>query len=341
MSQIRNIVSVLRTKNPLDLIKVLRYWNSAVRMHFVYAAMDSGLLEALQTPHSKEELIDKLNVKRPELLSAILDMGVSLGELSYKKGVYSVKGKRSLSMIVNKDDSLAALVQASVTYYNSVYRNFADRLRGAQLGNYLDESSDIIARFSAVFEPIIGNLVKDTIKGKESVRVLEIGCGSCIYLRRVAEVNPNATGIGIDMDENVVAQAMQNLNDWGISDRFKAFTEDIRTPSPHLAGPFHVITMYNTIYYFSDEERPELFRYLQSILASDGVLAMVTNVQSGAKDIAAANLNVATSSTSGCTPLPNLDEIVTQLKSNGFNNIKTTKLLPRSAFYGIIATSNN
>lgn len=339
--KIRNIVAVLRTKNPLDLIKILRYWNLAVRMQFVYAALDSGLLEALRTPCSKEELIDKLNVKRPELLGAILDMGVSLGELSHKRGIYKVKGRRSLSMAVNRDNSMAALVQASVTYYNSIYLNFADRLRGAQLGNYLDESSDLIARFSTVLEPVIRNLVRDTVKGKESVRILEIGCGSGIYLRTASEANPGAAGIGIDMDERVVAQAMKNLNEWGIGDRFKVFAEDIRSPSAHLAGPFDVITMYNTIYYFPDVERPELFRYFRSILSADGILVLVTYVQSGAKDVAAANLNLATSSTSGCTPLPDLNEIVVQLKRGGFSHINTIRLLPRSAFYGIMAKSNN
>jgi hypothetical protein len=73
----------------------MRDWQAFVRMHFIYTAFESGLLEALSIPSYRNDLIQKLNVKRPEILEALLDVGLSVKELAYKDGTYSIKGKRS------------------------------------------------------------------------------------------------------------------------------------------------------------------------------------------------------------------------------------------------------
>jgi hypothetical protein len=53
------------------LFPIMRDWQAFVRMHFIYAAHESGLLEALSTPASRDDLIQKLNVRRPEILEAL------------------------------------------------------------------------------------------------------------------------------------------------------------------------------------------------------------------------------------------------------------------------------
>ena len=92
-------------------------------MHFIYAALDSELLEALRFTLSRNEIIKKLKVERTEILDALLDVGVSIGELSCRNDLYKIKGKISKALISDKGDELAALIQANVTYYNSAYRN--------------------------------------------------------------------------------------------------------------------------------------------------------------------------------------------------------------------------
>ena len=331
-------IAMLCSQNPLTLIRSMRDWQSFIRLHFIYSAIESGLLESLKTPSSREELIEKLHVQRPELLEAILEVGLSLGELSYKKGLYTVKGKRSLSAMGSQGDMFVAPIQASVTYYNSVYRNFADRLQGAPLGDYLEDIGDIVARFSMIAEPFIHSFVKNEIAEKEAVRILDIGCGSGIHLRSAAKANPNICGIGIDMDINVVEQARQNIDTWSLSDKFKVIAGDIRTPPDDISGTFDLITLYNILYYFQVEERPALFRSLRSMLSQGGVIAIVSNFRGKAGDIMSANLNLATSSMVGCTPLPNLDEITAQLEESGFINVRKTRFMPGSALYGIMST---
>ena len=57
-------------------------------------------------------MVQKLKVKRPEILDALLDVGLSVKELVYKNGSYSIKGKRSKAVIGNKGDVLVSMIQA-------------------------------------------------------------------------------------------------------------------------------------------------------------------------------------------------------------------------------------
>jgi hypothetical protein len=80
-----------------------------------------------------------------------------------------------------------------------------------------------------------------------------------------------------------------------------------------------------------------MFRSLRAMLLPNGAMAIVSSMRSRV-DLASANLNMATSSMVGCTPLPELDGITAQLKESGFAQIKETQLAPGSALYGITAT---
>jgi len=335
--KLKTIFSILRSQNIFDLIRFMKDWRSSVRMYFLHAAIQSGLLDSLKSPCSKKELIQKLNVKRPELLDAILEVGLSLKELSFRNGLYRIKGKRSLFLNRKNGDVLSAFIEANVTYYNLTYQHFADRLKGAPLADYLREFSDVIARFSRMAEPYVLYFIGDIIKEKASVRMLDIGCGTGVYLRSAFEMNPNTSGIGIDVDENVVKQAKENLNQWGINNQFRVVTGDIRIPPSEISGLFDLITLNNIVYYFPVGERADFFQSLRKLLSPEGAIAIISYFQSGGEDLAAANLNIVTSSLKDCTPLPDLDELKLQLSQAGFQYFAATKLIPKSAFFGVVA----
>lgn len=88
---LKYLITMLRAMKIPGLYPIMKDWQAFVRLHFIYAALESGLLEALSTPASGNDLIQKLNVKRPQILEALLDVGLSARELSYENGSYSVK----------------------------------------------------------------------------------------------------------------------------------------------------------------------------------------------------------------------------------------------------------
>jgi SAM-dependent methyltransferase len=315
----------------------LKDWRALVRWHFLYAGLECGLLAALVIPLSRNELVRKLGISRPELLDALLDIGLASGELTQGGGKFSIRGKRSKAMIGQNGDMLSAMVQANVTYYHSAYFHAAERLRGGPLGDDLEKIGDLVARFSKIGEPIIKQFLIGLVSGDRPLRVLDVGCGSGIYLRLLQEAGPETTGIGIDLDEVVVGQARQNLEKWAMADRFRIMGGDVRTPSGALAGPFDLIMLLNILYYFPVAEWLDLLKLLHSLLAEDGTLALAMNFHGGSKDLAAAHLNLVNCSLQGLTPLPDLEETKVLLQKAGFQRIKVENLIPGSAYFGIAA----
>ena len=320
------------------MLSVMKDWQAFLRMHFLFAAYESGLLAALKIPCGKESLIEALGVKRPDLLDALLDMGRALGELTVKNGLFAIRGKRSKAVISDKGDIIAAMIQANVTYYSDAYRHIARRLKGGALGDDLEEIGDLVARFSKGVAPVIRKFVSAVVSGKSSMRVLDVGCGSGVHLRSVYTANVNASGIGMDIDPAVVCQATENIAQWGLKDRFEIFHGDIRNPPAGVSGSFDLITLYNVLYYFNRQDRNALLGRVRSMLSPGGALAVVMNFHSQGRDIAAANLNVVNCSLKGLTPLPGLDEMTALLKQAGFSEIKIHHFLPASTFCGIVAS---
>jgi hypothetical protein len=113
---------------------------------------------------------------------------------------------------------------------------------------------------------------------------------------------------------------------------------DIRNTDVMDNGPFDLITMYNVLYYFEISERHDLIKNLKSTLSQDGKIAVITTVQGHGKDPFAANLNLANCSLKGVTAVPELKSIETLFKNCGFNTIETTRIMPGSAFYSILAS---
>lgn len=320
------------------LFKIIREWQSMVRMHFIFAALDSELLEALRLPLSRDEIITKLGVVRTEILDALLDVGVSIGELSCRNGLYKLKGKVSRALVSDRGDELGALIQANVTYYNSAYRNAADRMKGGELGDDLGSIGELVARVSKILQPMIKDFIHHTVKNRSSMNILEIGCGSGILMKNAFEANKNTVGVGIDIDRDVVEQAKNNIEEWGLTGRFIVMHGDIRDTDVTDKGPFDLITMYNVLYYFETGKRHDLIKKLKLMLSPEGKIAVITTVQGHGKDPFAANLNLANCSLKGVTPVPELKSIETLFRECGFNSIEITKMMPGNAFYSILAS---
>lgn len=335
--KLRYVSTLLRTMRIPGFLPLMKDWQALVRWHFLYAALESGLLAALQTPLSKDELRRRLNISRPELLDALLDVGLASRELVREGEKLMIRGRRSKALIGRKGDMLSAMVQANATYYHSAYLLAAQRLQGGPLGDDLGEIGDLVARFSKIGEPILKQFLTELVRGNQTLRVLDVGCGSGITLWLLQEVQAQATGIGIDLDEAVVEQARLNLEKWGIADRFRILTGDVRAPLEALAGPFDLIMMLNILYYVPVAERLDLLKTLRAFLSEEGKIALAMNFYGCGKDLASAHLNLVNCSLKGLTPLPELEETKGLLRAAGFDRIRVENLIPGSAYFGLAA----
>lgn len=323
--------------NPLDMGLLVRDWKTVVRFQFLQSAFESGLLTALDRPRSREELLDGLAVERPDILDALLDVGLAQGEIKLTDGRYRLSGRRSRLLAREAGDGLAAIVQATNSYYNDIYRRAPERMTGAADGDYLDHIGDLVARAARVSEPFIRAFIGRAVKGRGPMDILEIGCGSGGHLREAWLANPEVRGLGVDIDPTVVPLARTNMEKWNLTDRFQVFEADILNPGPELDGPFDLITLYNLVYYFDDPTRERLFRLLAARLKPGGAVAAASNFQGRGRDVGSANLNIATCSMDGCHPLPGVDKVADQLRSAGLDRVETKRLMPGSAMFGLLA----
>ena len=73
---LQTFLAALRVPRLWAQLQIRRDAATFFRLHFLYAALDAGLLAALRTPRSKAELIRLLQVRRPELLDRYSEIGI-------------------------------------------------------------------------------------------------------------------------------------------------------------------------------------------------------------------------------------------------------------------------
>jgi SAM-dependent methyltransferase len=334
--KLRYALATLKAADPIALFKIVQDFRSAVRMHFLFAAEQSGLLRELCTPRTRDELIDRLSVGRPEILDALLEVGLSVGELGQKGDRISLKGRRARALSEPRGDPLAAVIEANLTYYNAIYRGTADRLRGGPDDDCLSEIGEVVARFSALAEPMIRDVLSAQLDTDRPLRMLDVGCGTGDYLRSVATLHPRATGVGVEVDPAVATRAEQCLREWESAERFEIVCADILDHKGKVSGPFQLITMLNVVYYFPEDTRVGLFEAIRALLDEGGCFMLVNSMQCRGEDFSAANLNLAVSSMRGCTPLPKRERVLEQLAAAGFVETTSKKLASQTAFWAIV-----
>lgn len=209
-------------------------------------------------------------------------------------------------------------------------------LSGRDRRNYLDDYDELIARSSLTMEPFIARFVQAVVTERPVRSLLEIGCGTGIYVRHAAAACPQLRATAIDLSERACALAAANFSDWGLAERCTVRHADIRQPdSTELAGPFDLITLHNNVYYFDPAQRRSLFADLRRRLAPGGRL-VVTSVFAG-KTATAAEFDLVLRATAGCWPLPERAGLRAELRDVGYRAVAFHRLAVPDPIFGVIA----
>jgi 4-hydroxy-2,2'-bipyrrole-5-carbaldehyde O-methyltransferase len=314
-------------------------WRDAapfVRLHFLAVATELGLLEELRhRPATADQLSDRLAIGNPALLDAFLRLGAALGELRYRAGRWSLRGRRSSALAAPQADTMRAMVQEAVRYDAAVYAGLGAHLRGAPPGDYLHATGAVIAGASRMVEPVLAPLVRSLVGEHRSRRVLDVGCGTGVYLIHAATAGgPQLTGLGIDLDAGVVQLAHRRLADASLPDRFDVRHADIRTAELPEAS-FDLVLLLQNIYYFAEDERPDLLRRLHGLLAPGGAL-LLASLFAG-RSLAAAHYDLLFQATAGCAPLPRRLALDRQLHDAGFTTTRWVQIIPLASLHAVVA----
>ncbi len=312
------------------LLGVTGELKSFYNLTYLAAAGEAGLLNRLASgPATFDSLAEFYSVsgRGREALEAWLQMGIRLRQLSLGPRGYQLRGLAK-KLARPENDAVLAVVEEVVELHHKLITGTIPKLRTGELFSLADQNGELIARSSRILEAFQSEIIKSTFPAQGTPRLLEIGCGSGIYLRYAAERNSSLTALGLELQPAVAEMARTNLRSWGLESRVKVETGDIRKKSPD--EPFDIATLYNNIYYFPVEDRVTLLKHLASFLKPGGFLLLTTCCQGGS--LGAEALNLWGAATNGAGRLPAEDELVSQLRQAGYSTVKTNNLLPNDRF---------
>lgn len=329
-------LGALRLPHKLAQTMLLRDIRTWVRVEFLGAAADAGVLAALAEPRTEDQLAERLGVVDRELLRSLLELGDAVGERRRDGERWRLRGRRARALANPALDGMAGMLEESITYDADVYGRLRRRLHGEPPGNYLEEAAELVARASRLSEFLLGPFVRDHVRRTRPTRVLDVGCGSAVYLRAVASASPSATGAGVDIKADVVAAARRNLVAWGIADRFNVHQADLRALPEELAGPWDLVFLFQNIYYFAPDERAGVLSELR-LLAPTGILVVATIIAESRNPLAA-HLDVVLRSTQGNYGLPTPASIHQSLRDAGFSTVAERQLAPLQPMRAFVAS---
>ena len=314
-------------KNPILLIyRINKTINEFYRAGFISTAISEGIYDVLSHgPASCKDIQKAIGSDyNQEGLEAWLDLGVSLGELAKSSAGYSIKSALTKELLKASNDTWKAFLQARVEIFYSYIIKTPAFLKQHKQFEFSQSYGELFARSSRTVEPILFDVVDSVIPRDGACNLLEIGCGSGVYIKRACDRNPFLTVIGLELQQNVTEFARENTIKWKIEDRVTIETNDIR--KYRCEKKFDIVTFYNLVYYFSVNERIDLLRHLCSFLKPAGQLVLTTLCP--VNDPSIQLMNLWASMTDGCGPLPYPEQVCDQLKEAEFDEVQFEKLIP-------------
>ena len=332
---LRPFVKLFRNHQLSALLGISRLFKPFYKLVYLAGARECGLLELLsEQPLSFDRLADAYcsDTKSREALEAWLQLGIRLGYLEGGGGGYALKGL-ARELAAPRNDAAIAMVQEVARLHYKLIADTPSRLRNRQLWTLEDQDGEVIARSSRLLENFQTEALDRTFPASGAIRLLEIGCGSAVYIQYAAQRNPALTAVGLELQPDVAVGARRNIAEWGLQQRVSIEIGDIRDRKAQ--EQFDVVTLYNNIYYFPFEERVALLRRLKESVKPGGFLLLTTCCQGGSLGLEVLNLWGAATATGG--RLPRADEMAAQLREAGFGQVESMSLVPGDSFHAFKA----
>jgi SAM-dependent methyltransferase len=334
--QLRGLVDTVRLGRVPARTLAIADSRSLVRSMFLASAVRIDILSYLRAGRRFDEISSHTGCTRPERLQAWLWIGSELGELSFRGDHYGVRGHRARAL-ADGDRLLIAHYRSMLDYQIGPYGEL-DELLHSDVGDGrgdLYRFADDIAQVSLAAAPFVASFVRRSVAEVRPLNVLDVGCGTGVYSKVVLDADRYAYLEGIDLSEDVIEAARDELKRAGFTSRFRLHVGDVRHWVRESPTQFDLILLLNNIYYFQPESRTALYRELRELLTDRGQLLIVSMMAPGS--IAAAHLHFMLSCQDTTASLPRQAEIENDLLNSGFRILANQVLVPTEPFVGLSA----
>jgi len=103
---------------------------------------------------------------------------------------------------------------------------------------------------------------------KDEFRMLELGCGTGIFMNRVLEKYPEARCVAFDYSNEMLKRATQKVRKH--LDRVEFHQKDLNDGLPTGLGQFQLVSSFSTIHHLTDDNKARLFKQIYGALELDG-----------------------------------------------------------------------
>lgn len=334
--KLTTFIKLLSSGQSSLIFGLLNTGNEFYRASFISASLSRGVYDHfIEGKANFEHLYERMGVSNREGLRAWLELGVSLGELKRAGNEYQIKGKMSKALLKPDNDAFKALLQEIVEYHYVYVMDTPTMLKKHEWFPFDEVPGELVARSSRVNEPFIFEAVDAVIPRQGKFHLLEVGCGSGIYIQRACTRNPELSAVGLELQEKVADAARKNIKAWGLENRATIEHADVRNYSS--GQKFDLVTLHQNIYYFPIQERENLFRHIKEYLKPGSQVLLTSVCQGGGPGIQALNIQVST--TEGFSPLPDPGQLCQQLKTAGFVDVKAWRFVPFESLWAFKAAT--
>lgn len=302
------------------------------KLTFLASAAACGLLHELAAGPVPLDVLTRKYVAREQDDDAFLqwlDVGRRLHVLALDRRGYRLRGLVARMLARDGYEPLSGLLEEVVALHHRLITEVPTKLRRGESYRLGEHDAAVTARASRMIEPLIFNVLDRVIPAVGPVSLLDVGCGSGTYLRYARSRNPQLTGVGLELSEEVAALARRNLLRWGMQEGLEVAAIDVRAYEPPVG--FDLVMLHNNIYYFALDARVPLLRLLRGHLKPGGRL-IVTTACEGAS-VAAQMEGLWATMTAGCGRYPTVEELREQLAAAGFGHVVHRKLVWGERFY--------
>jgi 4-hydroxy-2,2'-bipyrrole-5-carbaldehyde O-methyltransferase len=333
--KLKTLMAMIRDGRFFLMLKLTKISETFYRACFISSGLREGIFDRLrQGPLSLEKLNTELGFKLgPQTLEAWLELGVKLGELKHEADGYALGSRFSRKVVSPFYDPQRAFLEEIVHLHHTLLTESPTRLQQGRKFTWSDTDGKLIARSSRVLEPFILDTMDQWVPRTGECDLLEVGCGSGVYIRYACRLNPLLKAVGLEMQPEVSSFALKNIRDWQLVNRVAIETADILNYQSSVK--FDLIALHNNIYYFPEDQRVDLLRRLKSFLKPGGRLIVTTGCRNGGIIMRVLNLWSVMTEGAGALPLP--DELYAALVQAGFQNIRMKNLMVGEKYYQFVA----
>ncbi|GBF77955.1 hypothetical protein PA598K_06541 [Paenibacillus sp. 598K] len=239
-----------------------------------YVGYETDLFDAFAYGEETTDVAER-NGMDAQLLHNWVDTGLVLGHL-YRKGGRIHTSPAMLEYVSKSSpQSVGALLHEMMELHIPTLLRFPDLLQGERKPSFENEKfGSTVAATSSLLEKLAFPKVSHWVRASQARSILDIGCGHGGYLLKLASKMEGLKLIGIEQNEDVVAQARKETG--SSPDTCIEFVHGDFRQWEGPGAPVDLIMMNNILHYFSPEQRGVLLDRARQLLSERGSVSMIT-----------------------------------------------------------------